>query len=31
MDDLTSFRAEIVSLSSLQIVRRRSQLEYRYA
>ena len=30
-DDLTSFRSEIVKLFSLEIVRRRSQLEYRYA
>ena len=31
MNDLTSFRAEIIELFSLEIVRRRSQLEYRYA
>jgi hypothetical protein len=31
MDDLTSSRAEIIELFSLEIVRRRPQLEYRYA
>jgi len=30
-DDLTSFRQEIIKLFSLQIIRHRSQLEYRYA
>jgi len=30
-DDLKSFRQEIVKLFSLQIIRHRSQLEYRYA
>ena len=31
IDDLTSFRPEIINLFSLEIVRRRSQLEYQYA
>jgi hypothetical protein len=31
IDDLTSFRSEIVKHFSLEIIRRRSQLEYRYA
>jgi hypothetical protein len=30
-DDLASFRPEIIKLFSLEIVRRRFELEYRYA